>query len=225
MKKILVLLAVSFAFLFSAFPTAHASGWRKCANEGEYCHVSGSQVVRYGNGNRWASQRVRNRVFCGNEVFGDPAPNIEKACYVMSGSSGDDDFGGAGWRWCAHENEMCQFSGGGEVRYGVGNRWAVRTGTNGLFCGNIVFGDPAPNQAKSCFVRSSSFDESEGAGSGWRRCASENGFCRFNGSRTVRYGEGRNWTTRRVSNGVFCSNDVFGDPSPNAVKACYIRDN
>jgi hypothetical protein len=44
----------------------------------------------------------------------------------------------------------------------------------------------------------------------WVRCASEGGYCAFNGTRQVRYGSRKHYTVRTFSGGVRCDATVFG---------------
>ena len=53
-------------------------------------------------------------------------------------------------------------------------------------------------------------------------CASEGGYCRFEGPATVRYDAGGRFTVRRAFDGIPCNNSVFGDPYPGGDKACFI---
>lgn len=54
----------------------------------------------------------------------------------------------------------------------------------------------------------------------WITCASENGFCSFSGTTQVRYGANGVWVTQTFTDGVSCTNAVFGDPIPGVVKTC-----
>jgi hypothetical protein len=54
----------------------------------------------------------------------------------------------------------------------------------------------------------------------WSSCASENGFCKVPYPTTVRYGANGRYVTLRVTGGVPCSNNVFGDPVAGVVKHC-----
>lgn len=55
-------------------------------------------------------------------------------------------------------------------------------------------------------------------------CAAEGGTCTFSGVREVWYGAaGYNWAVVPASNGVACSNAIFGDPAPGVAKSCYTR--
>ncbi|VWX59508.1 Pilus assembly protein PilY [Burkholderiales bacterium 8X] len=57
---------------------------------------------------------------------------------------------------------------------------------------------------------------------GFSRCAGENEVCTFSGVRRVAYGTLTSWRYVSASNGINCSNAVFGDPLGGVVKACYI---
>ena len=54
----------------------------------------------------------------------------------------------------------------------------------------------------------------------WTYCAGENQRCDFSGSRDVRYGTDSSYVVFGMTNGAVCSNQVFGDPAPNAAKGC-----
>jgi CSLREA domain-containing protein len=68
-------------------------------------------------------------------------------------------------------------------------------------------------------------DGPAGTGSyGWTACSQEYQSCAFSGTRVVRYGIGSSWTTRVLSSGTDCSNDVFGDTAFGIVKRCELLD-
>ena len=56
----------------------------------------------------------------------------------------------------------------------------------------------------------------------WTTCASENQFCTFSGTALVRYGALDTWVTGTFTDGVWCTNAVFGDPLVGTVKSCQI---
>jgi len=58
----------------------------------------------------------------------------------------------------------------------------------------------------------------------WTFCANENQLCSFTGTKEVQYGANGMYAYGNYTNGVQCSNAVFGDPAPNVVKQCYYRD-
>lgn len=58
---------------------------------------------------------------------------------------------------------------------------------------------------------------------GWTKCALESEQCIFKGQKEVRYGLGI-YFSRVFTNGVLCSNAIFGDPVPGAPKVCEYRD-
>jgi len=222
MKKLVILIAACSALFISYLPSVAASEWVWCANENELCRFNGQAEVRFGADRRWITRDARNSIRCNNANFGDPAPGVVKACHVWSDSNDSGELPPSGWNRCANEGEICQFNGRAEVRYGAGGRWETRSARNSIFCGNQTFGDPAPGRVKACYIASSSSGNQSNQ-DGWRRCANENGFCAFNGWQEVRYGANGRWTHLTRLDGASCSNDVFGDPAPGRVKACYIR--
>ena len=150
------------------------------------------------------------------------------------------------WIACAGEGQDCMVPGTKMVRYGAGERWALKKATNRISCSNSVFGDPAPGAGKSCYYQDaqqsdkgfrqpSGHDDSRqdhGVRSGhdnrpqdrWVRCANEGGYCKFNGQRDIRYGAGDRWNYQSARNGISCSYKVFGDPAVGVVKACYYQE-
>lgn len=184
----------------------------KCADEGGRCNFDGPGTVYYGAGKNWVARpNSPSGIRCTNEVFGDPAPNQVKSCYYVVTRR---DLEGVR---CAEENQTCRFSGRGAVYYGVGDAWVFQVHNDGVVCSNDVFGDPAPNRVKSCFVVTQS-----GLPRG-TRCGNEGQRCRFRGPATVHYGAGAAWVSKGFVDGVVCSNDAFGDPSPDVVKSCYVE--
>jgi hypothetical protein len=128
----------------------------------------------------------------------------------------------SGWQFCANENDFCSFRGQAEVRYGAEGRYIYRTVTNGIGCSNDVFGDPTPGLAKNCFYKKKYFNKRLDRRGQF--CANENEFCSFRGKAKVRYGAEGRYSYRIVTNGVSCSNSVFGDPAPGLEKRCFIME-
>lgn len=58
----------------------------------------------------------------------------------------------------------------------------------------------------------------------WIACAGENEYCTVPGTKMVRYGAGSQWNLKKVTNRIYCSNGIFGDPAPHVAKACYYQD-
>ncbi|OGM97348.1 MAG: hypothetical protein A2735_03190 [Candidatus Yanofskybacteria bacterium RIFCSPHIGHO2_01_FULL_41_21] len=56
----------------------------------------------------------------------------------------------------------------------------------------------------------------------WISCAGENQYCSFSGTRNVQYGANGVYVYRTFTNGVNCSNAVFGDPIFGVAKRCSI---
>jgi hypothetical protein len=57
-----------------------------------------------------------------------------------------------------------------------------------------------------------------------RVCAQEGTQCEFTGTETVYYGAESNYAVRTETDGISCTNPVFGDPDPGVVKICFIAD-
>jgi hypothetical protein len=60
------------------------------------------------------------------------------------------------------------------------------------------------------------------AAQGWTACANEGQMCEFAGVKQVRYGAGNQYVYRVETDGVRCSNDVFGDPAFGQRKSCEV---
>merc|ERR1712070_388590 len=110
---------------------------------------------------------------------------------------------------------QCSFSGTKRVRYGKGDTWTQNAFTDGVLCGNSVFGDPLYGTGKECAVW---LDLS--CGGEWTYCAPEHGNCNFDGTKYVKYGSGNSWTAMEVTS-TACSNGVFGDPLYGTGKECH----
>merc|ERR1711957_846650 len=62
-----------------------AAGYKYCSKEYKTCKCIGS--VRYGNPSltgKFATKKSNGTIDCGNAIFGDPAPNVIKACYCKA---------------------------------------------------------------------------------------------------------------------------------------------
>ena len=129
------------------------------------------------------------------------------------------------WTLCSDEYHHCSFVGTKEIRYGKDATWtAPRQFTDGVQCSNEVFGDPLPGTIKQCQVRDLPGSDPTPPQDSWITCSSEYETCTFTGTRDVRYGKNSTWTTPRpFTDGVSCSNAVFGDPLPGVTKECQLR--
>ncbi|MGI8886634.1 MAG: fibronectin type III domain-containing protein [Gaiellaceae bacterium] len=124
----------------------------------------------------------------------------------------------------------------GVVGYDVyrnGTKMAHVTSTSslqeGLACStNYWFGVEAVDGAgnRSARVRTNATTSAcQSPPTSWAFCAGEGQHCGFSGTKEVRYGQSGTFTPAAVfSNGVWCTNAVFGDPLPNAFKRCEYRD-
>ena len=145
--------------------------WISCAQENGFCRVPYPTKVRYGARGSYVDIDADRGVPCNNQVFGDPAVGVRKACWYLAGRRGGWDdrgpgWGGAGpgpggwggdgdrggWRTCAEEGEWCDFRGGATVRYGLPGRWVTVRARDGVDCSNYTFGDPVVGRRKICQV-------------------------------------------------------------------------
>ncbi|WP_051367074.1 family 78 glycoside hydrolase catalytic domain [Hamadaea tsunoensis] len=133
-------------YVTAAPPTG--AGWQRCAGETGSCSFAGTATVAYGAGGKFAYATVGNGTSCTNAVFGDPVPGTGKACYLHAPPPAV-----ATWTPCAAETKTCAVSGSHLLAYGAGGRYFYGTFGSDTVCGNAVFGDPAPGQAKTCYLQ------------------------------------------------------------------------
>ena len=196
--------------------TADATlSWTACANEGGTCAFSGTQQVRYGTPTQYVVQTVTGGTPCTNAVFGDPAYGIAKSC---SHAPVPADVAGVTWVSCASEGGTCSFSGTRQVRYGTLAQNVIASFTAQTPCTNAVFGDPAFGTAKSCWYANTA--AAMPVTDTWTPCANEGGTCSFSGTRQVQYGTATQYTTASYTDGIACTNAVFGDPAVGQTKNC-----
>jgi spore coat protein U-like protein len=159
-KPEVVYVGSSAATVASPSTGARAS-YTFCAREDQNCSFSGTKDVAYGaNGRFRYKYGVTGGIGCNNNVFGDPAYNVVKACYIVdAGTQGADIHEVApetppGYSFCAREDQRCSFSGTRDVAYGANGKFKYKYGvTGGIDCHNNVFGDPIYNVKKSCFIK------------------------------------------------------------------------
>jgi hypothetical protein len=132
-------------------PPAGPLGYAPCAAEGGTCAFSGSTDVAYGaNGTYTYAYGVGGTsVSCSNSTFGDPAPNVSKACFTVLGPD-------SRWTYCATEGGTCSpppTMEPAEIAFGVANGWYYKYLPSGsIGCNAAEFGgDPYPNVHKACF--------------------------------------------------------------------------
>ncbi|MFK3739659.1 galactose oxidase-like domain-containing protein [Massilia sp. TN1-12] len=199
---------------------AFAQGtWIQCAQEGQDCTFSGTRQVRYGANGSYAYQTATGSIGCNNDVFGDPAFGVGKACDYAGDTTTPP---AASWVQCALEDQVCTFSGTRQVRYGANGQYAYQTATASIACTNAVFGDPAYGFDKVCSYADSTTTPAPTSGE-WTRCAAEDQTCTFEGTRQVRYGANGSYAYQSATNSIQCSNAVFGDPAYGVAKFCDVQ--
>ena len=120
--------------------------WTECAVEDGTCQFTGSKAVRYGTSTTFVTQTLTGPVSCSNATFGDPALGIVKSCMIEQAVAAPV------WKECASEGGTCTVKETVDVRYGAGNNYVTKAVTGTFACDNATFGDPAPNEIKSCMV-------------------------------------------------------------------------
>ncbi len=84
--------------------------------------------------------------------------------------------------------------------------------------------NPTPNPSPSPASPSAPLDIINDI-SGYSWCAADNQTCSFTGTKYVAWGANGSYIRRTITGSVTCSNDSFsGDPTPNVLKACYVKD-
>jgi probable HAF family extracellular repeat protein len=127
--------------------------WTYCANEGQTCTVPTSRQVRYGANGVFSYRTAAGAFECGNAVFGDPVPGVDKTCSYADDMAPPAD----AWIECAPEDQQCTFAGKRQVRYGASATYVYKTLAGPVQCTNSVFGDPIPGIDKTCsYLRDSS---------------------------------------------------------------------
>lgn len=152
-------------------------------------------------------------------------PNGNPTCMWNSGNFPAKQLqkngGGAGAYWGAIPTSMKTQANGSDVWVAnTLNRIYFGTGNAGG-CGNTgayVLGAPATSTSIGPIVYSSSTLPGNAV-----VCAGEGGTCSFSGVKEVWFGFDDQWYVAPASNGVSCSNTVFGDPYPGQFKQCYTR--
>ncbi|HEX4405670.1 MAG TPA: hypothetical protein VH560_12620 [Polyangia bacterium] len=118
------------------------------------------------------------------------------------------------WQFCADENETCTFTDTRRVRFGKRGHYEYKVVTGGTPCDTATFTDPLPNVPKSCQTSTELYTT----------CATEGQTCTFAGTKLVRFGANGQWLTRTATSSTPCNATTFGDPLPNVVKRCEVRD-
>src|SRR5438552_3164161 len=117
------------------------------------------------------------------------------------------------WSFIAWENQTFTVSGTQTVRFGVDNRWIVKTVSGTVPCTNAYFGtDPAVGIGKACELLTDG--STSPPPSDWVRIALENQSFTVSGTQTVRFGSDTRWIQKSVTDAGQCTNAFFGsDPA------------
>jgi hypothetical protein len=199
----------AFGVKKGCFRIVGPAGFMYCATEGNACSLGLPTVVAYGAAGSYSYRaNVVGIAQCANAVFGDPTPNVHKACFT--------NFAPPGYAQCAEEGGACAMSTPADIAYGANGSYTYRYHVSGnIGCNNTVFGDPVPNVRKACF--------NVAGPPGYKYCATEGQTCTTAVFNYVAYGAADTFFYKLVIGGAIdCTNTAFGlDPTPNVHKACF----
>ena len=82
-----------------------------CAQENGVCSFSGARFVLFGVAGTFAAKALLKRHACNTATFGDPVPNVGKACYLLPTTLRST--------LCSKDGESCHFEGTRLVIYGT----------------------------------------------------------------------------------------------------------
>lgn len=152
----LIVLCIAFVLSFTPLCSADEIGERV-----RHAHEQIERGVRSGDLSNEEAHRLKdelNDVKNNEDRLVKELDRLEKHISKLKSYDNRKGYGGRGdnrhekWIKCANENELCKFRGQKRVRYGEDNRWNYKTADNGIFCNNRVFGDPAHDVKKACYV-------------------------------------------------------------------------
>ncbi len=210
------------------------TAWTFCALENSPCSFSGTKEVRYGTNGVYVSQIFTNGVFCDNNVFGDPIFGWGKQCEYRDVSSpstvATPAITPSGGNYNGSVSVTMQTpTSGASIYYTTDG--SSPTPSSALYTGAITLTSNATVKAKAfesgynaSAEASASFTLATPLITAWTFCALENSPCSFSGTKEVRYGTNGVYVSQIFTNGVFCDNNVFGDPIFGWGKQCEYRD-
>jgi alpha-L-rhamnosidase len=125
-------------------------GYTQCATENGACPVTGTQSVAYGANGIYSFTTESSATTCNDATLADPDYGVVKSCYT--GPVPPAGPSGVTTTYCAHENDLCAFTGTTTVYFGSGGDWTSKALTGGTSCTDTVFGDPDYGVVKACFL-------------------------------------------------------------------------
>jgi hypothetical protein len=67
----------------NCYLVANAGSLKQCADQGQKCSFAGRGLVIYASDTAGLARVLTGGALCGNQTFGDPAPNAKKTCAWM----------------------------------------------------------------------------------------------------------------------------------------------
>ncbi len=206
----------------ASFDTTSAT---KIADENGTFTLTAPALVFFGaNGQFDSMQLAAGNYVANTTLFGDPAPYVFKAAYVVD-TSAIATFDASRAILIAGENQSFTLATSSIVFYGANGHYTAQQLAAGTYtAGNALFGDPASGSYKSAYVMSTTaiipFNASTAT-----KIADENGQFTLTAAATVYYGANGSFATRQLAAGTYyASNAIFGDPASGMHKAAYVMD-
>ncbi len=119
---------------------------------------------------------------------------------------------------------------GAEIRYTTDG--SIPTASSRLYTGPVILNNGTVQLFQAIAIKPGMQDSGvtsayyrirdiSNAPDGYQFCTYEGGFCDFEGEAVVAYGAEGLFNYAIHADGAACSDEVFGDPSPNSAKRCY----
>jgi hypothetical protein len=172
----------------------------KCAAENGTCTLGQTKLVAFGANGSYFYKNVGGNVSCSTSVFGDPLPNVVKACYF------------APYTQVAVENGEVTIGGSiAEIAFGANGAFNYQEVAGNVPCNVANFGDPAPGVVKACYRALPEYVEA----------GDENQTMTLQANSPVAFGGHGLFRFAILSGSQPCTPATFGgDPSPND-EWCY----
>ena len=160
--------------------------------------------VAFGANGLFNFKQINGAYRCDTSTFGDPAPGLQKACYLALPE----------YSRVASEGQSLDGWQGIAAAFGANGHYSFQVLSGQPSCDLATFSgdDPAPNVAKSCYIVSAGLALDEGQSAGSTR-----GF-------SMAYGSGLNgnFLLSNTVKDISCTNAFFGgDPDPGRPKHCW----
>ena len=213
------------------------SDWILCVGERETCFFEGTRQVRYGTSRAFNFGIFTGQVSCSNSVFGDPIPGVAKSCFYKNSIEVVPTLNNPGQQVSTLGEQVNLIISADNIEdtnvsfNGTNLPNGLAINTSGFITGTV---NTAGNYSTdvSLLIDGEVADsinitwtviDPDNPEAPWIPCAQERGSCNFTGEAEVRYGNNGIYNIQTHTDGVSCSNTIFGDPTPGVAKVCEYR--